>query len=346
MLKFFRPIRKKLLQENRITKYLVYAFGEIILVVIGILIALNINNKNQERKNNTKLNAIYLETQKDLAVTINEVTQLIEFYEQTDSIANLILNNELSKQDYLEHPEYAFMFNEIGFHLPINKGYKNLTANLDLIPVSFKPSLELLDNLYSTQITVNKESSDILLNFVIDYTDWLSKTKPWYHNLKFNGKLSDEVLRFLINDDFYKNYVYDYTFYSKVQAFGILKSKAVIAYKNLSITTGNNADIEDYYFLTGDALKKYVGTYKLTSNSEIFNDDGIRNIIKVSLIDESLHVKLFGKHTIQLFAHLEHSFIFNDGDTAQFTFNLNGAGKIIGMEVFNEMEHTNWIKVE
>ncbi|MGW9685895.1 DUF6090 family protein [Flagellimonas sp. 2504JD1-5] len=49
MINFFRKIRKRLLSENRISKYLLYAFGEIILVVIGILIALQINNWNQNR---------------------------------------------------------------------------------------------------------------------------------------------------------------------------------------------------------------------------------------------------------------------------------------------------------
>ena len=53
MIKFFRKIRQKLLSENKFSKYLIYAIGEIVLVVIGILIALSINNwniKNQERK--------------------------------------------------------------------------------------------------------------------------------------------------------------------------------------------------------------------------------------------------------------------------------------------------------
>jgi hypothetical protein len=50
MLHFFRKIRQKLLSQNRVTRYLVYAFGEIFLVVIGILIALQVNNWNEERK--------------------------------------------------------------------------------------------------------------------------------------------------------------------------------------------------------------------------------------------------------------------------------------------------------
>ena len=50
MIKFFRHIRQKLLSENKFSKYLLYAIGEIILVVIGILIALSINNWNEQRK--------------------------------------------------------------------------------------------------------------------------------------------------------------------------------------------------------------------------------------------------------------------------------------------------------
>lgn len=49
MIKIFRTIRQRLLKENRISKYLLYAFGEIVLVVIGIMIALQINNANQKR---------------------------------------------------------------------------------------------------------------------------------------------------------------------------------------------------------------------------------------------------------------------------------------------------------
>ncbi|MBO3115440.1 hypothetical protein J4050_01695 [Winogradskyella sp. DF17] len=50
MIKFFRKIRYTLLNENKTGKYIKYAIGEIILVVIGILIALQINNWNQSRK--------------------------------------------------------------------------------------------------------------------------------------------------------------------------------------------------------------------------------------------------------------------------------------------------------
>jgi hypothetical protein len=46
MIKFFRHIRRSLLEQNKMGKYFKYAIGEILLVVIGILIALSINNWN------------------------------------------------------------------------------------------------------------------------------------------------------------------------------------------------------------------------------------------------------------------------------------------------------------
>jgi len=59
MIKFFRKIRQKLLSENKFVKYLFYAVGEILLVVIGILIALQINNSN-DRKKKLKKEIVYL----------------------------------------------------------------------------------------------------------------------------------------------------------------------------------------------------------------------------------------------------------------------------------------------
>ena len=50
MINFFRKIRKKMADDNRPLKYFRYAIGEIVLVVIGILIALQINNWNEQRK--------------------------------------------------------------------------------------------------------------------------------------------------------------------------------------------------------------------------------------------------------------------------------------------------------
>jgi sensor domain CHASE-containing protein len=88
MIKFFRKIRQNLLSENKFSKYLLYAVGEIVLVIIGILIALAINQKNTD-KNNNELRDLYLiqlneEINENLKTIINHrdkaITMLTERY--------------------------------------------------------------------------------------------------------------------------------------------------------------------------------------------------------------------------------------------------------------------------
>ena len=76
MIKFFRKIRQNLLSKNKFTKYLIYAIGEIILVVIGILIALSINSWNQGRIDK-KSESKYL---KDIKKEIQNNNSILDFY--------------------------------------------------------------------------------------------------------------------------------------------------------------------------------------------------------------------------------------------------------------------------
>ena len=66
MIKFFRKIRQQLAYDNNVSKYTRYAIGEIVLVVIGILIALQINNWNELRKDNVKEQVILKRLEKEL----------------------------------------------------------------------------------------------------------------------------------------------------------------------------------------------------------------------------------------------------------------------------------------
>ncbi|MFD2823405.1 DUF6090 family protein [Lacinutrix iliipiscaria] len=67
MIKFFKKIRYDLMEKNKTGKYFKYAIGEIILVVIGIVIALQINNWNENRKSNATLKNYYNQILRDLA---------------------------------------------------------------------------------------------------------------------------------------------------------------------------------------------------------------------------------------------------------------------------------------
>ncbi|MBT8377185.1 MAG: hypothetical protein KJO22_09965 [Bacteroidia bacterium] len=115
MIKFFRKIRQKLLTENKFSKYLIYAIGEIVLVVIGILIALQINNWNENRKLNQTENKILTAIQQDLLKTLKDVeddTHLNELSlksainiqrfldEQLEFNDSLVLDFEIASFDY------------------------------------------------------------------------------------------------------------------------------------------------------------------------------------------------------------------------------------------------------
>lgn len=78
MIKFFRKIRQNLLLEEKTGKYLKYAFGEIILVVIGILIALQINNLNEQRKQNNLEQDYLIALKKEFENNLLEVNRVIK----------------------------------------------------------------------------------------------------------------------------------------------------------------------------------------------------------------------------------------------------------------------------
>lgn len=79
MIKFFRKIRQKLLSENKFSKYLLYAIGEIVLVVIGILIALQINSWNEYSKNRKLEKDYYLQFKAELEENIRNAEDQIGY---------------------------------------------------------------------------------------------------------------------------------------------------------------------------------------------------------------------------------------------------------------------------
>ena len=105
MLKFFRKIRYDLMESGKSGKYIKYAIGEIILVVVGILIALAINNWNSERiqKNRNQKLLIKLSNELDQNISrfslIDTVTDGYKYrYTNTDSILK-ILNKGIAEED-------------------------------------------------------------------------------------------------------------------------------------------------------------------------------------------------------------------------------------------------------
>ena len=104
MIKFYRKIRQNLLSEGKTGKYLKYAIGEILLVVIGILIALSINNWNQDRKNRV-LEKYYLQRIiEDLEADIDEINNVVKRNYGQVSTAVAILNcMNVNTKDYISN---------------------------------------------------------------------------------------------------------------------------------------------------------------------------------------------------------------------------------------------------
>jgi len=100
MIKFFRSIRKKLLSEGKATNYVKYAIGEIVLVVFGILIALQLNNWNEERKMGIQEKAILEELDKNLQSNLEILEDFLKGQEQRRNEIKWILHHIESKAPY------------------------------------------------------------------------------------------------------------------------------------------------------------------------------------------------------------------------------------------------------
>ena len=152
MIKFFRKIRQNLLSEGKTAKYLKYSIGEIILVVIGILIALQINNWNEERKTREK-EVVYLNNIKsDLQLSILEIEQFVTKRKSQINSANAVMEHFNSKpvnnwnsfnkhivgiymwqSFYLIDNTYQELKNSGNFAIISNDSIKNGMLNLDLL---------------------------------------------------------------------------------------------------------------------------------------------------------------------------------------------------------------------
>tara|TARA_R110002073_G_scaffold108336_3_gene243417 strand:+ start:85549 stop:86352 length:804 start_codon:yes stop_codon:yes gene_type:complete len=111
MIKFFRHIRKNLLMKSKTGVYLKYAIGEIALVMIGILLALQVNNWNQSRLNHNLEETYFL--------------RLIEDLQEDKAIMQATLNYS---NQVMEHAKKAVLFLEEDFET--NKDYVNILINL------------------------------------------------------------------------------------------------------------------------------------------------------------------------------------------------------------------------
>jgi hypothetical protein len=153
MLRFFRRIRQNLLAEKKFTKYLFYALGEIILVVIGILIALAINNANQKRL-----------TEK------NEVTYLMglkeEFQTSKLKLKELIAVNQNNYNGAKKILEYAGDPSAA----PSEEEFSKVLYSTFSTDIAFNPNSSLLQEIINSGNLKNLSNPQLR----IQLTNWVS----------------------------------------------------------------------------------------------------------------------------------------------------------------------------
>lgn len=100
MIKFFRKIRQQLLTENKFSKYLLYAIGEIALVVVGILIALQINNWNENKKVLRLEKDLLIEVKNGLEYDLDILKEAIDFHRSSLKSQDIIVDWVEGNIDY------------------------------------------------------------------------------------------------------------------------------------------------------------------------------------------------------------------------------------------------------
>jgi len=110
MIKFFRKIRYDLMEKNKTGKYLKYAIGEIILVVLGILIALSINNWNEGRKSVQKGHEILVDVKENAEFNIIQFKEDIVQNKNVINSIDIILNNITVTKTYNDSLDKHFRF--------------------------------------------------------------------------------------------------------------------------------------------------------------------------------------------------------------------------------------------
>ncbi|NER11631.1 hypothetical protein SAMN06265375_105123 [Muriicola jejuensis] len=147
MIKFFRKIRQNLLIENKTGKYLKYAIGEIVLVVIGFLIALSINNWNEEKKEKKELNQYLSSLKENIKEDIQVLDSLIKRRE-------LIINR--SKKEQLNFLNKTFNFDDTRWALS------------SYVDFYLQPNTSAYDALKNSPYLGKLNGTD-LNNLIIDY---------------------------------------------------------------------------------------------------------------------------------------------------------------------------------
>lgn len=326
MIKFFRKIRQQLLTENKFSKYLLYAIGEIVLVVIGILLALNINNRNQQQINDAKITSILKEIQQDLMSDVERSKQIYDRFIKENSIADSIINNKSTRNNYKfgNITGHRIGYNKVDFVINTN-GYDNFMRNIDNVPEKYQSILKDLKNLY---VTIN---SDIDV-YNLRQIETVYKNIDDLHNYSWalqvrRGIFTDEAINYYLHDPHYKNmvskYMNDRSNSARVsQSFRFKALETYIKIQELIESTDSIPKTLGLEPKTETFLNDIVGTYKIKDSTLI----GWTKEIKISNEGKELYFIIDEPDLNFKLEHHKESIFILMGTSQHIRFNIPKKG--------------------
>jgi hypothetical protein len=193
MIKFFRKIRYDLMEKNKTGKYFKYAVGEIILVVIGILIALQINNWN-EKKNNINQAEKHLETiSLNLKDDILQAENLLSETQTTIEYANDFLDQFKTLKPLDNNIQMYLIYLMFERNIEINEsGLKALlnSNSMSFIDENLQSKIlnyyRYIEQLKSRELNANTEIKTMYEPYVKENFYWIwNKTNTWHRQSDF-----------------------------------------------------------------------------------------------------------------------------------------------------------------
>jgi len=205
MLKIFRKVRHNMIKNKKVTSYILYAIGEIILVMIGILLALQVNNWNENRKQKENLNNILRIVSYDLETDTLVAGQVAKLYDTLQVKSNLIINKQLKKENYQDCLACTSLTT---FYSPLNiqtKGFE-LLKNVSSETTNQKDSLVTnIIQIYSLYKPVIDKNNERLENEVMKNLNEL-KEYPWFVDLS-QGKFNKDMIAYFTESEDYRKRV-------------------------------------------------------------------------------------------------------------------------------------------
>ena len=203
MLKIFNKVRRNLLSKNKFSGYLLYALGEVLLVMIGILLAVQVNNWNERRKQRSEFTSALRAISTDLAMDTIQATGLIEYYEENQKQSARIINQEINKENFSECTMCPSLITLYRAFILQKKGFERFKA-LNTESTTRKDSLAVqINQFYTFFVPIVELGNELVEKDVLGNLDSFQQY-DWFVDWS-QGRITDEVITYMTeSEDFRK----------------------------------------------------------------------------------------------------------------------------------------------